>query len=119
MKKPLLLDAYHGRAALLLYAALFVAPAMAEEAADSNRVPLHSMNQAEYETYREQLRQHEAGTVQKAVEPAPAAAGEAKQQKSGRSGYGQGYSTRAERGGRPDNAGAHRGGMMGRGAGHR
>ncbi len=87
---------------------LFAPVAMAEDAASAKPVPLQTMSRAEYEAYREQLRQHENAAEPQQADAAVAA--EPAETKSKRGGYGQGYRARAQHGG------GQRNGMMNRGA---
>jgi hypothetical protein len=103
---------------MLLGWCLVSMPVAAQEAADAARVPLKSMNQAEYEAYREQLQKqvNEAAVnvpeQGKATEETEA---KKEQNKSEGSGYGRGYRSRTERGGRTGSG--YRGGSMSRGGG--
>ncbi|MDD5058926.1 MAG: hypothetical protein PHQ60_13735 [Sideroxydans sp.] len=104
-----------GSVAMLLGLVLFAAPVGATEQTAAVRVPLKTMNQAEYEAYREQLRQHEKGVAPDAAkEKTPQADDDAnaREDKPKRNGYGKGYRARNGQGG----AGGYRGGMMNRGA---
>lgn len=114
-------------ASLALLLGLCLTDAVAAEKVGSENVPLKSMNQAEYEAYRQQLGLQVKGvatvtpkqdtpTVAKAslpeseVEPAADAAG---------SGYGKGYRARMERSGSAARGSGFRGGAMSRGGGGR
>ncbi len=120
MRNKFQFKASHGSVALLLYLAIFAPQAgAAEQTAATVRVPLKTMNQAEYEAYREQLRQHEKGVAPDAVKkktPQTDDDANAQEEKPKRSGYGKGYRARTGQGGRPDGAGGYRGGMMNHGA---
>lgn len=105
---------------LLMLAGLWLLamPAAAEDRSSADRVPLRSMSQAEYETYREQLQQQVKEVAATAPEQSkPAEVDEAKKEKSKseESGYGRGYRARSERGGRT--GGGYRSGSMSRGGG--
>ena len=99
--------------------------ALAAEVPGAGQVPLKSMTQAEYETYRQQLDQQvksatagtsgqNSSTVDK--EPAPATESEPDSSDAG-SGYGKGYCARIERNSRTGRTGGFRGGSMGHGGG--
>lgn len=92
----------------ILCLVLFAPAAIAEEAASAKSVPLQSMSRAEYDAYREQLRQHE--NAAEAQQPDAAMAAEPAKTQTKRGGYGQGYRARAQHGG------GQRNGMMNRGA---
>jgi hypothetical protein len=102
--------------ALLLGGLLLTMPFAAAGADDVAHVPLKTMNQAEYEAYREQLqkqvKQAEVPEQGKVVTETEAAKEQGKTEDSG---YGRGYRSRAERGGRA--GGGYRSGAMSRGGG--
>jgi hypothetical protein len=122
MKNPTQMT-WKASAALLLGVCLFNANALAAEVP----VPLKSMNQAEYEIYRQkldlQVKDVAAGAsaqTSAAAEkvPTPEAASESDSGAT-RSGYGKGYRARMERGGSTGGTGGYRGGSMSRGGGGR
>jgi hypothetical protein len=90
--------------------------AAAEEGSATDRVPLRSMSQAEYELYREQLqKQVKEAAAEIPEQGKPAEEDAAQKDKSEDSGYGRGYRARSERSGRA--GGSYRGGSMSRGGG--
>jgi hypothetical protein len=102
--------------ALLLGGCLLSAPLAAAWADDAARVPLKSMSQAEYEAYREQLqKQVKEAAVNEQGKAVAETETEKEQDKSEDSGYGRGYRSRTERGGRT--GGSYRSGSMSRGGG--
>lgn len=102
--------------AVLLGCCLVSMPAAAEKTADAAPVPLKSMTQAEYAAYREQLQKQVKEVAVNVPEQDKATEEtEAKKDKSEDSGYGRGYRSRTERGGRAGSG--YRGGSMSRGGG--
>jgi hypothetical protein len=104
--------------AVLLGWCLVSMPAAAEETADAAPVPLKSMTQAEYAAYREQLQKRVkevAVNVPEQGEATEETEAKKEQDKSEDSGYGRGYRSRTERGGRTGSG--YRGGSMSRGGG--
>jgi hypothetical protein len=102
--------------AVLLGWCLVSMPAAAEVTADAAPVPLKSMTQAEYAAYREQLQKQVKEVAVNVPEQGEATEEtEAKKDKSEDSGYGRGYRSRTERGGRTGSG--YRGGSMSRGGG--
>jgi len=104
--------------AILLGCSLFASPAMAAEAPDAAPARLKSMSQAEYEAYRAQLQKQvseAAVTAPQQDQAASESEAEKTQEKSEDSGYGRGYRSRTERGGRA--GGGYRSGAMSRGGG--
>jgi hypothetical protein len=114
-----------GAASLVLLLGLVDAEA-ADTPATGN-VPLKTMSQAEYETYRQQLDRQVKGSTSNtpkqdsaAVEKRsePGAEGDPDSGASG-AGYGKGYRARMERSGGSGRGGGYRGGSMSRGGGGR
>jgi len=124
MKNPVLHALTCLGVAVPLCCCLHVSAAVAGEVSVPNRVPLESMNEADYENYHTRLNQQVNGVASDTNEQKPAveekapAADKAADQEAN-SGYGKGYRARMERGGRSGRAGGGRGGSMTRGGGGR
>lgn len=97
---------------------LIAATAMAEEVPGAAYAPFESMNQAEYEIYRNKLREHvkdiTSNIPKQDFEPGEDETGQNESKPAG-SGYGQGYRARTEPGARA--GGGYRGGSTNRGGG--
>lgn len=106
---------FRGCPAMLLGCCLVSTPVAAAEAAP---VRLKSMNQAEYEAYREQLQKQVKEAAVNVREQDKTAETEAEKElgKSDDSGYGRGYRSRTEGGGRTG-GGYRGGGAMSHGSG--
>lgn len=128
MKNPIRV-LMHASLAFLLSGAMVIPMAAAGEASTAAHAPLKSMNQAEYEQYRQQLDQQVKSVTSNLPKQDAAADGKApassaendpeqKEAKAGDSGYGKGYRSRmGSSGSSASGSGGFRGGSMNRGGG--